>query len=203
VRQRWRAATYMVIGCSAALAACSMGDAAPGAGNSRAPTTAATSATVATARTPQTDPPATTVNPTVVAAPTSAPPTAAATPAPTAPPTVPATAPASAPPETPPTTPPVIESIEGCAMAPTPPFVGAIPMKRLDHNDRVRELQQMLTTLGFNIGSSGLDGHFGPDTEDAFEQWQSQQGAPVTGVVCMEDWYAMVNATGGDGTGTG
>ena len=88
-------------------------------------------------------------------------------------------------------------------MAPTPPFVGAIPMKRLDHNDRVRELQQMLTTLGFNVGSSGLDGHFGPDTEDAFEQWQSQQGAAVTGVVCMEDWYAMVNATGGDGTGTG
>jgi peptidoglycan hydrolase-like protein with peptidoglycan-binding domain len=87
-------------------------------------------------------------------------------------------------------------------MAPTPPFVGAIPMKRLDHNDRVRELQQMLTTLGFNVGSSGLDGEFGPDTEDAFELWQSQQGIPVTGIVCMEDWYAMVSATSGDPTAT-
>jgi peptidoglycan hydrolase-like protein with peptidoglycan-binding domain len=87
-------------------------------------------------------------------------------------------------------------------MAPTPPFVGAIPMKRLDHNDRVRELQQMLTALGFSVGGSGLDGEFGPDTEDAVEQWQSQQGMPITGIVCMEDWYAMVTATGGDGTAT-
>jgi eukaryotic-like serine/threonine-protein kinase len=193
VRRRWRAATYMVIAGVVGLTACTMGNAAPGAVDSSAATT---SAAQIGRRAPQTDPPATTAGP---PAPASAPPTVAATPPPTAPTTVPATAP----PETaPPTPPPVIESIEGCSMTPTPPFVGAIPMKRLDHNDRVRELQQMLTALGFSVGSSGLDGEFGPDTEDAFELWQSQQGAPVTGIVCMEDWYALVSATGGVQTAT-
>ena len=39
VRRRWRAATSMVIGCGVGLAACSMGDAAPGASDSRAAAT--------------------------------------------------------------------------------------------------------------------------------------------------------------------
>jgi peptidoglycan hydrolase-like protein with peptidoglycan-binding domain len=183
----------MVIAGGFGLAACSMGDAAPGAAGTSAPATSE-----AAVRAPQTDPPATTAGATTTVAlgatTVAAPSTAAATP--TAPP---ATPPAET---SPPTPPPVIESIEGCSMAPTPPFVGAIPMKRLDHNDRVRQLQQMLTTLGFSVGGSGLDGEFGPDTEDAFEQWQSQQGSAVTGIVCMEDWYALVTATGGDTTAT-
>ena len=87
-------------------------------------------------------------------------------------------------------------------MAPTPPFVGAVPITPEATGDRVRELQQMLTTLGFDVGSSGLDGRFGPDSQAAFRQWQAQQGQPTTGIVCMEDWYAMVTATGGDGTAT-
>jgi peptidoglycan hydrolase-like protein with peptidoglycan-binding domain len=181
----------MVIAGAVGLTACSMGDAAPRAAGSSAPSTS-----VVERRSPQTDPPATTAGPTTASIASTTVATTTTVAAPTAPP-------ASAPAETsPPTPPPIVESIEGCSMAPTPPFVGAIPMKRLDHNDRVRELQQMLTTLGFSVGDSGLDGEFGPDTEDAFEQWQSQQGAPVTGIVCMEDWYALVSATGGDGTAT-
>ncbi len=80
-------------------------------------------------------------------------------------------------------------------MSPTPPFVGAIPIHALDAGDRVRELQVMLTTLGFSVGDSGLDGEYGPDSQAAFEQWQAQQGQPVTATVCMEDWYALVSAT--------
>jgi hypothetical protein len=184
----------MVIAGGVGLTACSEGDAAPGAAGRSAPST-----TVAAVRAPQTGPPATTAGPTTAPVVST---TVAVTAASTT--VVPTTAPpATAPAETsPPTPPPVVESIDSCSMAPTPPFVGAIPMKRLDHNDRVRELQQMLTTLGFSVGGSGLDGEFGPDTEDAFEQWQSQQGAPVTGIVCMEDWYALVSATGGDETAT-
>jgi len=87
-------------------------------------------------------------------------------------------------------------------MAPTPPFIGAVPITPEATGDRVRELQQMLTTLGFDVGSSGLDGRFGPDSQAAFRQWQAQQGAAETGIVCMEDWYALVSAVGGAGTDT-
>jgi hypothetical protein len=192
VRRRWRAATYTVIAGGVGLTACSMGDAASRAVGSSAPST-----TTAVVRAPQTDPPATTAGPTTAPIVST---TVAVTVTTVVTPTAP---PVTAPAETsPPTPPPIVESIDGCSMAPTPPFVGAIPMKRLDHNDHVRELQQMLTTLGFDVGGSGLDGEFGPDTEDAFEQWQSQQGATVTGIVCMEDWYALVSATGGDDTAT-
>ena len=84
-------------------------------------------------------------------------------------------------------------------MAPQPPFVGAIPMRRGDHGDRVLGLQVMLRQLGFDLGRSGADGDYGPDTEDAFERFQFGVGEPVTGVVCMEDWYALVTATGYEG----
>ncbi len=80
-------------------------------------------------------------------------------------------------------------------MAPTPPFVGAIPIKPLDHGDRVKQLQQMLIELGFDVGPDGVDGEYGPDSQQAFQNYQFQAGQELTGIVCMEDWYALVEAT--------
>jgi hypothetical protein len=132
------------------------------------------------------------------APPTTAGPAPTSVPASTTPPLVATTAPApvAPPPPSAPPAPPAAMAAAGCAVAPPEPFVGAIPMRRGDHGDRVLGLQVMLRQLGFDLGRSGVDGAFGPDTEDAFERYQFGTGAPVTGVVCMEDWDALVAATG-------
>lgn len=63
------------------------------------------------------------------------------------------------------------------------PILGKGPLGRADnsatyaeedHDDRIRHLQLMLKTLGYNIGLHAIDGKFGPDTEKAVKQFQSE-----------------------------
>jgi len=43
-----------------------------------------------------------------------------------------------------------------------------------DKEELVRTLQEMLTTLGYNIGTAGIDGKFGDNTEKAVRQFQEE-----------------------------
>lgn len=46
--------------------------------------------------------------------------------------------------------------------------------------------------LGYPLGSRGVDGQYGPDTEKAVSQFQSECGLPADGTVDQRTWWAMV-----------
>lgn len=48
--------------------------------------------------------------------------------------------------------------------------------------DDVRELQEDLIRLGFDVGPCGTDGEFGDDTESALKRFQRSRRLPVTGI---------------------
>lgn len=68
------------------------------------------------------------------------------------------------------------------------------PEQRQDH---VRELQYYLRALSANderYPRIGLDGLFGPETEQAVRVLQEISGAPITGTVQRADWERLVTA---------
>jgi peptidoglycan hydrolase-like protein with peptidoglycan-binding domain len=71
-----------------------------------------------------------------------------------------------------------------------PLFYGATPMWRtleegVDDGQDVRELQANLSALHY--GDLTVDGHFGPSTREAVEDWQHDHGRDRTGVVRQGD----------------
>ncbi len=81
-----------------------------------------------------------------------------------------------------------------CSMAPTPPFVGAIPMKRArSRRPRPWGSSAMLSrSSSASVGSGARRHVLGPTPRTPSSGTSRSQGQPVTGVVCMEDWYALV-----------
>lgn len=57
------------------------------------------------------------------------------------------------------------------------------PVRRGDHNDGVRWVQQKLAQLGYDIGPYGVDGWFGDATERAVKRLQETNGLTADGVV--------------------
>lgn len=57
--------------------------------------------------------------------------------------------------------------------------------------EAVRRLQQMLISLGYNLGSSGADGDFGQATYNAVVAFQSSHGLSIDGIVGSETWNAL------------
>lgn len=55
--------------------------------------------------------------------------------------------------------------------------------KKGSSGSKVREIQTMLKTLGYDIGSAGADGIFGSKTEGAVKSYQNKKKMTVTGVV--------------------
>ena len=63
----------------------------------------------------------------------------------------------------------------------------------------VVELQEILRQLGYDLGTYGIDGDFGPDTEDAVKAFQVNVALPETGVVDRVTWEKMDNIISGKG----
>lgn len=88
---------------------------------------------------------------------------------------------------------PTVASAAGCQL-PTEPGHD-FPIRRGDSGETVRRVQALLILLGFNVGSSGADGQYGPDTEAAVRSFKGTEGVPGGDTVCMEDFNLMVQLT--------
>lgn len=53
-------------------------------------------------------------------------------------------------------------------------------------NSDVKELQNLLISLGYNVGEAGADGKFGKDTIAAVKQFQADYGVEKTGEVGLQ-----------------
>lgn len=74
--------------------------------------------------------------------------------------------------------------------------VGQTPtVKRNSIGDAVRHLQTRLTQAGYHVGSSGIDGFFGKDTEHALRLFQRHQGLQVDGIAGPCTWQALTSIT--------
>ena len=89
-----------------------------------------------------------------------------------------------------------------CSTPNEPPH--RFPIQRGDSGSDVRQIQELLILNGFDVGSSGADGHFGPATEAALRAFHSsgltvgQTGARA-GAACMEDFYVLIQNTESEG----
>ena len=75
-------------------------------------------------------------------------------------------------------------------------------MRNLSLGDRGKEVSDVQTRLlgqDFDLGSEGVDGLFGPKTEDATKAFQQARGLLVDGVVGAKTWRELVEA--GDSLG--
>lgn len=61
-------------------------------------------------------------------------------------------------------------------------------LRRGSRGDAVRELQESLLALGYDIGLSGVDGIFGQATERAVRAFQGAAGLVVDGIVGPRTW---------------
>lgn len=55
----------------------------------------------------------------------------------------------------------------------------------------VRELQGMLLQMGYDLGTYGIDGDFGPATEEAVKALQANLGLAETGIVDQDLWERL------------
>ena len=59
----------------------------------------------------------------------------------------------------------------------------------------VVDIQQRLTALGYDLGSTKVDGFFGPLTETAVKAFQADRKLPCTGVINEVTWRLLVDGT--------
>ena len=67
-------------------------------------------------------------------------------------------------------------------------------LRKGDKGEYVKKVQTILVQLGYDIGSSGIDGDFGPATEKAVKAFQKANGIGQDGVVGAKTWPALLNA---------
>ncbi|WP_033325378.1 serine/threonine-protein kinase [Streptomyces yerevanensis] len=85
---------------------------------------------------------------------------------------------------------------------PTPPWIsqcthysGTQLTQFGDKNQRVTQVQCMLTKRGYSVGNAGVDGQFGQDTLTAVKQFQGDKGLDVDGDVGPNTWAALRSRT--------
>lgn len=83
-------------------------------------------------------------------------------------------------------------SVSGVEPVTTPTTSGRAVLRKGDNNDDVRELQEKLECLGYNVGE--VDGDFGKNTLAAVTEFQSKNGLEVDGVVGQQTWAALDKA---------
>ena len=64
-------------------------------------------------------------------------------------------------------------------------------LKRGSKGDSVKELQEILDRLGYDLGKCGIDGDFGRATEKAVKAFQKNAGVGVDGIVGAATWAAL------------
>ncbi|MCG8478647.1 MAG: peptidoglycan-binding protein [Spirochaetales bacterium] len=75
------------------------------------------------------------------------------------------------------------------------------------HGEQVEHLQRFLLFSGMDIGSDGIDGWFGRDTDRALRSYQQAYGLPVTGHVRIGeiptefDWELTVEPVSAENRG--
>ena len=69
-------------------------------------------------------------------------------------------------------------------------------LRRGDRGSPVSSLQSILDARGYDLGSSGVDGHFGAATLGAVLQFQQAEGLDVDGVVGPATWKALLDMEG-------
>ncbi|TLS44582.1 serine/threonine protein kinase [Streptomyces montanus] len=74
-------------------------------------------------------------------------------------------------------------------------YSGTELTRRGDKNQRVVQVQCMLTQRGYSLGKAGVDGKFGKDTVSAVQQFQSDKGLDADGVVGPNTWAALRGST--------
>ena len=67
-------------------------------------------------------------------------------------------------------------------------------IRKCAKGDAVIELQNKLVKLGYYLGSCGVDGDFGKDTEKAVKEFQEDHGLNPDGVVGKKTWEALDKA---------
>ncbi|WP_219948669.1 peptidoglycan-binding protein [Salinibacterium sp. M195] len=65
-------------------------------------------------------------------------------------------------------------------------------LRRGDRGQDVRDLQELLTALGYD--TNGIDGDFGSGTQSALRQFQRDQGLGADGIAGALSWAALENA---------
>jgi hypothetical protein len=66
-------------------------------------------------------------------------------------------------------------------------------LKRGSKDDTVEAMQGLLLGYGYNLGSKGIDGSFGPATERALKEYQAKNGLAVDGSCGRKTWNSLLN----------
>ena len=64
-------------------------------------------------------------------------------------------------------------------------------MRKGDKGQAVTEMQSLLMKLGYDLGSYGVDGDFGKDTEAAVRKFQRDHGLTADGIVGSQTRAAL------------
>lgn len=83
---------------------------------------------------------------------------------------------------------------------PAPEKLGDRVLKRGDEGEDVKQLQQALLKLGYDLPEYGDDGEFGGETERAVKRFQQEHKLPEDGVMDKEDYTALFQALDGEKT---
>lgn len=67
-------------------------------------------------------------------------------------------------------------------------------IKRNSSGEKVTDIQRRLKLLGYELGTTEIDGIFGTETENAVRKFQQNRGLVVTGVMDTETWQELVDA---------
>ena len=65
-------------------------------------------------------------------------------------------------------------------------------LKQSSKGDSVKALQILLEGYGYSVGSSGVDGSFGPATLKAVKEFQKKKGLVIDGVVGEKTWAMLL-----------
>ena len=65
-------------------------------------------------------------------------------------------------------------------------------LKKGSKGEQVKTLQRLLKALGYGVGSYGVDGSFGADTDAAVRKYQKARKLDVDGVVGAKTWAALL-----------